>query len=143
MGKSYLFECPKCDYRASVSGGPDRGFNAATQTIVCLDCKKLYDVVIRMRTTKALGTRPSGPADGLRPSPLGILCEPTTDTAPKFEVAVNRLQFVGAAGTGWANFKTRCPVTARHRIKLWSAPGKCPRCSTYLERTVTPWRIWD
>jgi len=44
MGVLFKFECPSCGYSAEVSGGADRGFFAATQTISCKDCRKLYDV---------------------------------------------------------------------------------------------------
>ena len=44
MGALFKFECPSCGYSAEVSGGADRGFFAATQTISCKDCKRLYDV---------------------------------------------------------------------------------------------------
>jgi hypothetical protein len=46
MGVLFKFECPSCGYLAEVSGGADRGFYAATQTIICKECKRLYDVAI-------------------------------------------------------------------------------------------------
>jgi hypothetical protein len=46
MGSWCLFSCPKCDYSAEVSGGPDVGMTAATHTISCATCKKLRDVVV-------------------------------------------------------------------------------------------------
>src|ERR1700674_5874389 len=49
MGRSYWFECPRCGYRAKVSGRADRGFNFSVQSIVCRDCKELYDAVTRAR----------------------------------------------------------------------------------------------
>jgi hypothetical protein len=49
MGRSYWFECPKCGYRAKVSGRADRGLTLFVQTILCSDCRQLYDAVTRLR----------------------------------------------------------------------------------------------
>src|ERR1051326_6040680 len=57
MGRSYWFECSKCGYRASISGGFDRGLNFAVQTIVCSDCKRLHDAVVRLRIPDSLKER--------------------------------------------------------------------------------------
>ena len=45
MGQLYHFRCRSCAYEAEVSGGPDCGMAARTQTIACSKCQKLYDVV--------------------------------------------------------------------------------------------------
>lgn len=45
MGKKFTFKCTGCDYEVVVSGGPDRGMRIATNTVVCLDCSELQDVV--------------------------------------------------------------------------------------------------
>ncbi|MFA7007056.1 MAG: hypothetical protein WC429_23655, partial [Verrucomicrobiia bacterium] len=44
MGHKYTFRCPACAYLAKVFGGPNAG-ELVTTTIVCLDCKKLFDIV--------------------------------------------------------------------------------------------------
>ena len=49
MGRSYHFECAKCGYRTIVSGRADRGLNLAVQTIVCRDCRKLFDAVTKLK----------------------------------------------------------------------------------------------
>ena len=49
MGRTYHFDCPYCHYQARVSGGADTGLNCAVQTIVCLDCRQLFDVFTRLR----------------------------------------------------------------------------------------------
>jgi len=46
MGNIYEFKCPKCHYAVEVSGGDDCGMVSATTTILCKECKKLYDVMI-------------------------------------------------------------------------------------------------
>lgn len=45
MGTRMTFQCSKCDYNACVSGGPDCGFYASTDTMVCNTCKEVVDVV--------------------------------------------------------------------------------------------------
>src|SRR5437764_8579092 len=45
MGMRVDFICPGCGYSAHISGGADSRMHAATQTILCLDCRDLYDVV--------------------------------------------------------------------------------------------------
>ena len=49
MGRSYWFECVRCGYRAKVSGGSDRGLNVFVQTVVCRECKELFDAVTKLR----------------------------------------------------------------------------------------------
>ena len=51
MGRTYLFECFRCGYRARVSGGAGVGQHFAVQTIVCADCKELYDAVTEFKAT--------------------------------------------------------------------------------------------
>jgi hypothetical protein len=45
MGCRYRFHCPDCGYKADISRGGDGGFVAGTTTIVCLDCRGLFDIV--------------------------------------------------------------------------------------------------
>ena len=49
MGRTYHFDCPRCQYQARVAGSADAGVNCAVQTIVCLDCRQLFDVFTRLR----------------------------------------------------------------------------------------------
>ena len=44
MGSQSEQKCIACGYSAVVSGRKDRGFEATTVTIVCADCRDLYDV---------------------------------------------------------------------------------------------------
>ena len=44
MGALYNFTCSKCNYQTEVSGGRDRGLSSGSCTIICYDCKKLFDV---------------------------------------------------------------------------------------------------
>jgi len=121
MGRTYLFECSKCGYRARVSGGADHGRHVAVQTIFCADCKELYDAVIEF---KPLSRR-----------------ENHLKTAPRFAALLNRLPPRGVRH--WIKLKPACPVSSRHHIRLWKQPDKCPKCGAFLDPGATPFRLWD
>jgi len=88
MGRSYWFECPKCSYRAKVSGRADRGLGFCVQTILCRDCKELYDAVTRLKVPDESG--------GLR-GPAGfdkarfMKAPPVMTAPPNFQAVLNRL----------------------------------------------------
>jgi len=46
MGQTFRFRCTRCGLTSDVSGGPDRGMIAHTQTMWCGECKTLQDVEI-------------------------------------------------------------------------------------------------
>ena len=142
MGRSYWFECVRCGYRAKVSGGSDRGLNVFVQTLVCRECKELFDAVTKLRLPdEARGAlRNDGP--GLhRLKPLGRLRAP--NRPPSFQAALNRLTYVGVSQFRWVQFSLQCPVSSIHRVRSWNAPDKCPRCGLYMEKNALPYRIWD
>ncbi len=137
MGRSYMFECPRCHYRAVVAGGADAGFHCWVQTIICYDCKALHDVPTRVRV--AVEPQQPGSSDNqLRPRLLTV-----HEKIPDASSLQNRLFVSLAKKFRWVHFNLRCPKSGTHRIEPWRDPGKCPRCSTQLERTVIPYRIWD
>jgi hypothetical protein len=136
MGRSYLFECPKCGYKASVSGGADSGFELSVQTTACRDCKILFDSVVRLRVLD-LGLK--FPSDFQRMR----LRKAEQETPPTLEVALNRLPPVGVKKFKWMSFQLRCPVSLAHRVNAWNDPGKCPRCGSFLEKNALPFRYWD
>ena len=45
MGSKSGYRCRGCGYEAIVSGGPDIGMVIRTQTMTCLDCRELVDVI--------------------------------------------------------------------------------------------------
>ena len=45
MGSKSIFKCASCGYEAEVSGGIDCGFHANTETMICVNCRKLVDVL--------------------------------------------------------------------------------------------------
>ena len=137
MGRSYHFECPRCGYRAKVSGRADRGSHLWVQTILCRDCKVLYDAVTRLKVPGESGFRPNA---GF---PNGRLRKKNADRPPAFEAALNRLPLRAGNRAKWIPFKVACPVSAAHKVQIWNEPGKCPRCGVYLERNALPFRLWE
>jgi hypothetical protein len=142
MGRSYWFECVRCGYRAKVSGGSDRGLNVFVQTVMCRDCKELFDAVTKLRL-------PDDPRDALQRHGAGLqrlkpFARPRAPKrAPSFQAALNRLTYVGLTQLRWVQFPLQCPVSTVHRIQSWTEPDKCPRCGLYLEKNALPYRIWD
>jgi hypothetical protein len=143
MGRSYWFECGRCGYRAKVSGKADRGLNFFVQTIVCQDCRELYDAVTRLKVPEEARLEMPGKPSGLRR--LSFLGRQTAANSkpPSFQSALNRLQYRGIKHFKWLNFKTQCPVSTHHRVQSWNEPNKCPRCGVHLEKGALPYRIWD
>src|SRR3954465_577589 len=140
MGRSNWLECSKCGYRAKVSGRAERGLNFAIQTILCRDCKRLYDAVTRVRVPDTIREQ------GLR---LGLGKQNTfsaqraSSSPPTFEAMLNRLPFRGVKYFRWLRFKPQCPVSSYHRVEEWNAPAFCPKCGVYLEQSAVPFRLWD
>jgi transposase-like protein len=142
MGRSYWFECPRCGYRAKVSGKTDQGLNFFVQTIVCHDCRELYDAVTRLKVPDDTRGRLPGKPAGLRR--LAAMSRPIAlNKPPTFYSAMNRLRYTGVKHFKWLNFKTQCPASPHHRVRNWNEPDKCPRCGTHLEKSALPYRIWD
>src|SRR5215472_3781972 len=130
MGRSYLFECPKCCYKTEVSGGTDSGLDFSVQTAACRDCKVVFDSVVRLRL----------PENGLRLDFQRMrLRKAEAETPPTFESILKRLPLV-ERNFKWEQFKIRCPVSLAHRVNPWNEPGKCPRCGTFMEKNVLPFR---
>jgi ribosomal protein S27AE len=142
MGRTYLFECPKCGYSAKVSGQEDRGFTLCIQTIVCRDCKKLYDAVIRIKVSEAGSSGLRLPASKFKTKNL-LPLNGSHESPPPFQIALNRLAFPGQTMFKWKEFKLRCPVSQFHQVEPCAEVEKCPRCGTFLERHALPFRIWD
>lgn len=128
MGRTYHFECPYCQYRAKVSGGADSGIHCEVQTVVCRDCRELFDVFTKVRR----------PADG------------SSSAATKFpgffrpEIPPVILQG-GISGQRliWEKFKPACPVDSKHFVEAWKDPGRCPHCGNFMEKNGLPFRLWD
>jgi hypothetical protein len=137
MGCTLLFECSRCGYRAKVSGGTDRGFHFAVQTIACKDCKELYDAVTDLKVP--------GPTALSRWKLKGhrVAAARIPTAPPTFQAALNRLMFPGAKRFRWLRFDAVCPVAMQHRVETWQTPGKCPKCGYFLEWNAVPFRRWE
>src|SRR5690349_7975790 len=112
MGRSYLFECSKCGYQASVSGGSDAGFEFSVQTAVCRDCRILFDAVVRCRM----------PDNGIMFEFQRTRLKKVEPEPPTFEAALNRLPPPALQKFKWVPFKIRCVVSAAHRVRAWNEP---------------------
>jgi hypothetical protein len=149
MGRTYLYECVRCGYRAKAAGKEDRGQEFVVQSIVCTDCKEVYDAVVRVKMPQAPRSTLSIPLrPGARRSRRAVTSRAATRsaagrTAPRFEAMINRLPLRGAQRYHWVRFEPACPVSAFHRVAPWNEPGRCPRCGVYLERSALPFKIWD
>jgi len=141
MGRSYWFECMKCGYRAAVSGRADRGLHCFVQTIICQDCRQLYDAVTRIRVPEPI-TAKSGSNRRTTNPPGRLPASLAAGGPPTLQATLNRLSHLGSR-LRWVQFKPQCPVSRLHRIQSWEAPGKCPRCGLHLEKNVLPYRLWD
>lgn len=137
MGKSYQFECPKCGYRAKVSGRAESGSNFCVQTIHCRECKALYDALTRLKIAAEPGIKRNVGFPNAR------LRRRISDRPPTFESVLNRLPVAAGRRVKWVDFKIACPVSPGHKVQVWSEPGKCPRCGVYLERNALPFRLWE
>ena len=140
MGRSFWFECPKCSYRAKVSGRADRGLTFFVQTILCRDCRQLYDAVTRLRVPAEINGLGSLARWRLvrSPAPGRSISSP-----PGFQSVLDRLPQTGVKRFRWLPFKIQCPVSALHRVRNWNDPDRCPKCGVYLEKSALPYRLWD
>lgn len=139
MGRTYQFECAKCGYRVAVAGGSEHGPHLAVQTIHCLDCRELRDAVTALKlpdTSVANLTEWK-----LKPTPFDT--GPNDASPPTFTAALNQVVVGRGEHFSWVRYKLACPVSARHRIRPWKQPGKCPKCGVFLDGSGTPFKVWD
>ena len=145
MGRTFQFECLHCQYRAAVSGGADRGVNCAVQTILCRDCHRLYDVLIRVYQRAdqggplpaAIKAGPNRLAAGVTIPPLRLIENPWPEFSASHRAAAP------AKSWQWVEVNPVCPAADFHRIEFWNEPGRCPRCGNYLEKNAFPYRLWE
>ena len=147
MGRTFHFDCPYCHYQARVSGGADTGINCVVQTIVCLDCRRLFDVFTRLRLRGNEEEPPLVSAktkSGRNLLPTGVIIPPFWLVDNPWSVfSPGRRSSAPPKQRRWAEVKPVCPVADSHRIKIWNAPGRCPRCGNILEKNLFPYRWWD
>jgi hypothetical protein len=132
VGKTYLFECPQCHYRVKISGGTDSGRHCEIQTVICRDCRELYDVFLRQRRRADAVDRVRFPGFYRPDIPPVVLGESSLNPSPK-----------PLATLVWRETELLCPVEAKHVVESWNDPGRCPRCGNFMERNGFPFRSWD
>lgn len=113
MGHRYGFTCPACGYQAEVSGGPDSGKLVTVQTMTCLTCRSLVDVVTDIHARGAWLDALDHEL-GRCPSCLGQRLEP------------------------WGGVATDIATVSGDR----AATGPCPLCGTPMRRDE-PTVLWD
>ena len=141
MGRTYIFECSKCGYRGRVSGGADRGFHFAVQTILCRECRQLHDVVVEFRVAVPPPLRESLVRKRLKSARESAARKRARP--PTFAEALNRLPPSGAKPFRWMQFKPVCPAFPHHRVREWNQPDRCPQCGVVMEQNALPFRVWD
>ena len=140
MGRTYQFDCPHCQYHARISGGVDEGIHCVVQTMVCLDCRELFDALTQVRRL------PEVPRTAPRQN--NFAAERTVPPPLLRDSATAKLKFppkpeIPARPLHWEHPKPACPVDGKHRVQSWNSPGRCPRCGCYLERNGFPFRRWE
>ena len=137
MGRTFHFECPHCHYHTRASGGLDEGVHCRVQTIVCLDCRELFDVYTRIHRHEP----PASPANHFKETPAvppNVLVE---NPIREFDGSPQRHD--DSPTMVWEDVKLICPKGNNHRVEPWRDPGRCPRCGVYLEKNGFPWRLWE
>jgi hypothetical protein len=151
----YRFDCQKCNYSARACGGEVMGRGFLARTIICLDCREIYDVVSALtRPCQGLPSELIGGNDRrpvvVPPSQLAVIADQLnllTTVLP----AARKLVLYRESAVPFANLMTPhsvkirllCPVNSQHRIRLWKESTTCPRCHDILVRSPIPYRIWD
>jgi hypothetical protein len=132
VGKTYQFECPLCQYQAKISGGADGGVHCEIQTVICRDCRQLYDVYTKVQRRAGVAEKVKFPGFFRPEIPPVILRESTSRPGTSAPVKLV-----------WQKFAPTCPVEAKHRVEVWKDPGRCPRCGCFMDKGGFPFRNWD
>jgi hypothetical protein len=132
VGKTYLFECPQCQYRVKISGGADSGRHCEIQTVICRDCRELFDVFRRQQRRADSVDLIKFPGFHRPDIPPVILGQSSINPLPQ-----------PAAKLVWRETELACPVDPEHTVEAWNDPGRCPRCGNFMEKNGFPFRAWD
>jgi hypothetical protein len=133
VGKTFQFECSQCQYRAQISGGADAGLDCDVQTVVCRDCRELFDVITRVRRAVDEKEFPRKFSAINRPEIPPVILRDSLFAAKR--AAPRRFE--------WRKLKLQCPVAPKHFVEAWKNPGRCPRCGNFLEQNGFAFRVWD
>jgi hypothetical protein len=132
VGKTYFYECPQCQYQAKISGGADSGIHCEIQTVVCRDCRELYDVFRRRRQR----------ADAVKLIRFPGFYRPDIPPVILGESSINPSS-QALAPLIWVDSDLKCPIMPDHFVEPWNEPGRCPKCGNFMERNGFPFRAWD
>jgi hypothetical protein len=102
------------------------------QTIICRDCRQLYDVFTRQRRRKDALDQIKFPGFHQPDLPPVILGESSVNPSPEPPTPLI-----------WCDYELACPVEPDHFVEVWRDPGRCPRCGNFMERSGSPFRAWD
>lgn len=141
MGRTYLFECAKCGYRAKVAGGAERGLQVAVQTVLCLECRELHDAVVELKVPHLSAANLARWKLKGNPNTLDAVTAPAAP--PTFPAALNRLVIGSGKRFCWVRYQAVCPMSPWHRVREWRQPDKCPRCGVFLDGNAIPFKVWD
>jgi ssDNA-binding Zn-finger/Zn-ribbon topoisomerase 1 len=128
MGAFYSFTCSSCGYEAEVSGGPDCGFEARTETVVCKACLDLFDIVVG-------SSRDGEPVTAGELDDFGVEGLDSPEQAPIIEP--------GDCAPRRAPKGKRCPECRSRRLFLWSRADGCPKCGSAVTRGAGRTIMWD
>jgi hypothetical protein len=133
MGRTFHFQCTQCRYRADISGGADSGLDCDVQTILCRECRELFDVFTRVR--RATGHRKFARnfSAFVRPEIPPVILRDSLFARKR----------AGPRRFEWQKMKLECPVAAKHFVEAWKHPGRCPRCHAFMEQEGLPFRVWE
>jgi hypothetical protein len=67
--------------------------------------------------------------------------DPPREAAPAFADVFHRLQIT--VPSRWNRYPPACPMDPEHPFRIWTHPGKCPRCQDFLEPAGMPFRMWS
>jgi len=137
VGRTYIFECPHCLYRTQVSGGADAGLHCAVQTVVCRDCRELFDVLTRIRRRAGAPPKPAKFPGFERQEIPPVILRETPAPAKRFKLAPKPAPLI------WQDLPLACPAWPKHFVEPWQDPGRCPRCGSFMEKNGLPFRLWD
>ena len=154
MTQTFRYDCPRCGYTCKCCGGKASHSTFLTETVICEDCRKIYDVVtsIRLPITPFLMSKLKCEGGRLELSEQviaeleGTISLPSDMLPCNGRIVLHRTDTAPlprGLGRRWFTVKKACPEMSLHRLKSWKSPCRCPRCNDWLERCLLPSKILD
>jgi hypothetical protein len=133
VGRTFHYQCTQCRYRARISGGTDSGRDCDVQTIICRECRELFDVFTRVRRVAGQNESAKNFSAFVRVEIPPVILQHSLFAQKR--AAPRRFE--------WQKIKLECPVAAKHFVEAWKDPGRCPRCHAFMEAEGLPFRVWE